>query len=142
MSLTDHDKGKKKGSGAPMTEEQVTAKRAADAARKRRQRDRESAEVQAFVPGEACRVTLKLTGKESAYLARAMKIRAVWAPSNYDPQEYISTLLLRDGQLLDRQLAAIPPCEKCGLQLPQSCERLHKGEADCLLTTVALELKL
>lgn len=142
MSLADQAKGKKKGPRTTMTEDQLTAKRAADAARKRRQRERENAEVQAFVPGEACRVMLKLTGKESAYLSRAMKIRAVWATSNYDPQEYISTLLLRDGQLLDQQLAALPPCEKCGLQLPQSCERLHKGEADCLLTTVALELKL
>lgn len=133
MSLEKLAKQAKKKT--PPTEQDLKDRRAKAAARKRRQREREKEGLQAFVPGEPCRVSVQLTGKESAYLASAMKIRAVWSDSNYGPQEYLSTLIFNDGQRLEQQLAELPACEKCGARLPDSCERLHKGEAACLLTT-------
>ncbi len=140
MSLEKLAKQAKKKT--PQTEQDLKGKRAKAAERKRRQREREQEGLQAFVPGEPCRVSVQLTGKESAYLASAMKIRAVWSDSNYGLQEYLSTLILKDGQQLEKSLAELPACGKCGARLPASCERLHKGEAACLLTTVWKKLKL
>lgn len=140
MSL--EDLSKPKGRRKQLTEAQLADKRAKDAERQRRKRQRDAAREQSFVAGEPCRVHLDLTAQESGYLARAMKVRALWSPSNYAPSEYLSTLLLRDGQQLDRQLSELPACTKCGLRLPDSCDRLHKGEFDCLLTITARELAL
>lgn len=140
MSLEDLPKPK--GRRKQLTEAQLADKRAKDADRQRRKRQRDAAREQSFVAGEPCRVHLDLTAQESGYLARAMKVRALWSASNYDPQEYLTTLLLRDGEKLDRQLAELPPCARCGRRLPDSCELVHKWDIDCILTSTARELAL
>ncbi|WP_421350606.1 hypothetical protein [Aeromonas veronii] len=132
----------KKRSKQPPTEAQLQAKRDKAAERKRNQRAREKAREHAFVPGQPCSITIKLTADESAYLGKAMKLRAIWATSNYDMQEYLSTLILRDGEKLERQLAEIPPCKNCGAVFPDNCNRAFYLESDCNLSVYARGLKL
>lgn len=115
-------------------------KRAQAADRKRRQRAAESAATR-FEPGKAGQVLVKLTAVETRYLEQALRVRALCVPTDYSLQEYLSTLILRDGERLAREMAETPPCRKCGLRLPDSCERVHRGEADCMLTS-ARELML
>lgn len=132
----------KKGSKQPPTEAQLQAKREKAAARKRNQRAREKAREHSFVPGQPCSITIKLTANESAYLGKAMKLRAIWSTSNYDMQEYLSTLILRDGEKLEQQLAEIPPCKNCGAVFPDNCNRAFYKESDCNLSVYARGLKL
>ena len=132
----------KKGSKQPPTEAQLQAKRDKAAERKRNQRAREKAREHAFVPGQPCSITIKLTANESAYLGKAMKLRAIWSTSNYDMQEYLSTLILRDGEKLDQQLAEIPACKNCGAVFPDNCNRAFYKESDCNLSVYARGLKL
>ncbi|MEG2891271.1 MAG: hypothetical protein RR874_20080 [Aeromonas sp.] len=132
----------KKRSKQPPTEAQLQAKRDKAAERKRNQRAREKAREHAFVPGQPCSITIKLTADESAYLGKAMKLRALWSTSNYDMQEYLSTLILLDGQKLDKQIAEIPPCKNCGAVFPDNCNRAFYGESDCNLSSLAKGLKL
>lgn len=132
----------KKGSKQPPTEAQLQAKRDKAAERKRNQRAREKAREHAFVPGQPCSITIKLTANESAYLGKAMKLRALWSTSNYDMQEYLSTMILRDGEKLERQLAEIPPCKNCGAVFPDNCNRAFYLESDCNLSVFARGLKL
>lgn len=132
----------KKRSKQPPTEAQLQAKRDKAAQRKRNQRAREKAREHAFVPGQPCSIPVKLTADESAYLGKAMKLRALWSTSNYDMQEYISTLILRDGEKLERQLAEIPPCKNCGAVFPDNCNRAFYLESDCNLSVYARGLKL
>lgn len=140
-ALADLAKPKKRGKQPP-TEAQLQVKRAKAAERKRNQRAREKAREHAFVPGQPCSITIKLTANESAYLGKAMKLRAIWSTSNYDMQEYISTLILRDGEKLERQLAEIPPCKNCGAVFPDNCNRAFYLESDCNLSVYARGLKL
>lgn len=140
-ALADLAKTKKRGKQQP-TEAQLQAKRDKAAERKRNQRAREKAREHAFVPGQPCSITIKLTANESAYLGKAMKLRAIWSTSNYDMQEYLSTLILLDGQKLDRQIAEIPPCKNCGAVFPDNCNRAFYGESDCNLSSLAKGLKL
>lgn len=140
-ALADLAKTKKRGKQQP-TEAQLQAKRDKAAERKRNQRAREKAREHAFVPGQPCSITIKLTAGESAYLGKAMKLRAIWATSNYDMQEYLSTLILRDGEKLERQLAEIPPCKNCGAVFPDNCNRAFYLESDCNLSVYARGLKL
>ncbi|HHQ4661839.1 TPA: hypothetical protein ACSPZY_002268 [Aeromonas veronii] len=140
-ALADLAKTKKRGKQPP-TEAQLQAKRGKAAERKRNQRAREKAREHAFVPGQPCSITIKLTADESAYLGKAMKLRALWSTSNYDMQEYLSTLILLDGQKLDKQIAEIPPCKNCGAVFPDNCNRAFYGESDCNLSSLAKGLKL
>ena len=140
-ALADLAKTKKRGKQSP-TEAQLQAKRDKAAERKRNQRARDKARKHAFVPGQPCSITIKLTAGESAYLGKAMKLRALWATSNYDMQEYLSTLILRDGEKLERQIAEIPPCKNCGAVFPDNCNRAFYLESDCNLSVYARGLKL
>jgi len=74
-ALAELDKPKKRGKQPP-TDAQLQAKRDKAAERKRNQRAREKAREHAFVPGQPCSITIKLTAGESAYLGKAMKLRA------------------------------------------------------------------
>ena len=140
-ALVELTKPKKRGKQSP-TEAQLQAKRDKAAERKRNQRARDKARKHAFVPGQPCSITIKLTASESAYLGKAMKLRALWATSNYDMQEYLSTLILRDGEKLERQIAEIPPCKNCGAVFPDNCNRAFYLESDCNLSVYARGLKL
>lgn len=140
-ALADLAKTRRRGKQSP-TEAQLQAKRDKAAERKRNQRAREKAREHAFVPGQPCSITIKLTAAESAYLGKAMKLRALWSTSNYDMQEYLSTLILLDGQKLDKQIAEIPPCKNCGAVFPDNCNRAFYGESDCNLSSLAKGLKL
>ena len=75
-ALVELTKPKKRGKQSP-TEAQLQAKRDKAAERKRNQRARDKARKHAFVPGQPCSITIKLTASESAYLGKAMKLRSV-----------------------------------------------------------------
>lgn len=106
-----------------------------------RERVRRHRERQRSTDNTAPRM-VPVEASDAAALDQALQIRALWSSEPYDLAEYVQTLIVRDHQRLQQQLAAMPACKKCGRRLPDSCERVHKGEADCLLTTAARELAL
>lgn len=115
-------------------------RRAKSAARQRRFRDRARQAV--AEAGAVIQVTLEAV--ELSRLNELCKARAViGAPYSHD--EFISTLIARDWERLQLQLAELEqrgPCKKCGSPLPGGCDGLFKGDAACYLTTDQRELML
>lgn len=102
--------------------------------RKRRQRER----LQAF---DIKIVEVKLSAKERDNLARNCQVRGgVRGP--YDSDEYISTLIRRDTERLNRQLKKLGTCPKCKAQLPEGCGGLFKGDSACWQTADYKKLSL
>lgn len=60
----------------------------------------------------------------------------------YSVDEYIDTLIREDCARLERQIAKLGSCRKCGSALPEGCGGLFKGDGDCFHTRRALELRL
>lgn len=110
------------------------------AIRKRRQRDREREKLESalvqVVPVTLERVEIERLDK--LCIARAV----IGAP--YTRDEYVSTLIARDWERLERQLAemALDPCPKCGETLPKGCGNLFLGDAACYQTHRIKELLL
>ncbi|EGR2744208.1 hypothetical protein MYC06_004738 [Vibrio parahaemolyticus] len=95
--------------------------------RKRRQRER----LQEF---DIKVVEVKLSVKEREQLARNCQIRGgVNGP--YDTDEYISTLIRRDTERLNRQLKKVEKCPKCSSTFPEGCGGLFRGDSECWQTT-------
>lgn len=122
--------------------EQIEREKALNRARVARSRQKAAERAALFVPGEPCSVVIKLDAADSKALGEGMRWRALWSAAPYDLDEYIQTLIVRDRERLAGLLAELPPCKKCGARLPDSCNRLHYGEADCRLTTTRQELAL
>ena len=97
------------------------AKSAAE--RKRRQRER-------MAKFDIKPVEVKLAKSEREILERNCKLRG-GVRGAYEMDEYISTLIRNDEKLLEKQLAELGSCKKCGNPLPGGCEGLFKGESDC-----------
>jgi hypothetical protein len=84
---------------------------------------------------------VKLSASERETLSRLCQVRGgVRGP--YDANEFITLLIHRDAQRLDRQLAKLGQCEKCGSQLPGGCDGLFKGDSQCWHTKKARGLEL
>lgn len=60
----------------------------------------------------------------------------------YSVDEYIDTLIREDSVRLERQLAKLGACQKCGSMLPKGCDGLFKGDSDCYHTRRALDLRI
>lgn len=120
-----------------ITDAQRRAKNAA-----RQSRFRERAKQAVADSGAVIQVTLQAV--EMARLMELCKARAVIGdPYSYD--EFVSTLIARDWERYQQQLAELDsrgPCKKCGNPLPAGCSGLFKGDAACYLTTDHRELML
>lgn len=115
-------------------------RRAKNAARQKRHRER----VQQAAAEHGAVIQVTLQAVELSRLSELCKVRAViGAPYSHD--EYVSTLIARDWERWQQQIAALEqrgPCKKCGSPLPSGCEGLFKGEAACYLTSERRELML
>ncbi|MGL5596626.1 MAG: hypothetical protein ACRDDA_00560 [Aeromonas sp.] len=131
--LADVARGRKRQK-KEKTPEQIEREKQQNRDRVARSRKKAAELAAQFVPGEACSVLVKLDADDSKALGDGMRWRALWATKAYDLSEYIQMLIIRDKQALAEQMERIPPCRKCGARLPDSCNRLHYGEADCVLT--------
>lgn len=60
----------------------------------------------------------------------------------YTADEFISLLIDRNWQLLQKQLAKLGGCDYCGDYLPQGCDGLLKGDIRCWHTEKAKQLEL
>lgn len=109
-------------------------KRQDDAERKRKSREK----LKQF---DIKVVEVKLSATERATLGELCKVRG-GVRGEYAADEYIATLILRDKERLDTELAALGSCSKCGDALPGGCGGLFKGEAACYHTHQARELML
>lgn len=120
-----------------LSDEERRAKNAA-----RQQKHRERVKRAAAENGAVIHVSLQAV--ELSRLNELCKVRAVIGDP-YSHDEFISTLIARDWERLQRQLAEIEqrgPCKKCGSPLPSGCEGLFKGDASCYLTSERRELLL
>lgn len=86
-------------------------------------------------------VEVKLSATERATLSELCNVRG-GVRGEYTADEYIATLILRDKERLDAQLAALGCCGKCGEALPGGCGGLFQGEAACYHAHQARELML
>lgn len=86
-------------------------------------------------------VEVKLSKAERQTLAQNCQVRGgVSGP--YGADEYISTLIRRDNERLQQQLAELGCCGKCGSPLPGGCDGLFKGDSACWHTEQARALML
>lgn len=106
-----------------MSEDKKAKQREQARERKRRQRER----LQSF---DIRVVEVKLSVTERDQLARNCEIRG-GVRGAYDADEYISTLIRRDTERLNRQLKKLGSCPKCKSPLPEGCGGLLKGDAEC-----------
>lgn len=60
----------------------------------------------------------------------------------YSVDEYLTLLIHRDWEKLQRQLVELDKCSHCGDQLPEGCQGLFKGAVTCWHTFKAKELAL
>ncbi len=104
------------------------------AERKKAQRDR-------LAKFEIKVVEVKLSKRERETLAQNCKVRG-GVRGAYDADEYIATLIRRDAERLEQQLAELGCCGKCGSPLPGGCDGLFKGDGECWHTDKAKSLML
>ncbi|MCG7551606.1 hypothetical protein [Pseudoalteromonas sp. Of7M-16] len=98
-------------------------KKRADRERKRRQRDKEK-RLGIKV------VEVKLSQSERANLDELCVVRGgVRGP--YSVDEFISTLIRNDHVLLQEQLKRLGQCASCKKSLPEGCNGVFKGQAEC-----------
>lgn len=119
------------------SDEERRAKNAA-----RQQRHREKVKRAASETGAVIHVFLQPV--ELSRLNELCKVRAVIGDP-YSHDEFVSTLIARDWERLQRQLSEIAsrgPCKKCGSPLPAGCDGLFKGDAACYQTSERRELLL
>lgn len=93
------------------------------AQRKRAQRERE-----AKLAIKVVEVKLSQTLREALDRNRVLRGGVRGA---YDADEYIATLLRRDTERLNKQLATLGHCAHCGEQLPDGCGGVFKGQSEC-----------
>ncbi len=87
------------------------------------------------------RIEVQLSEKERERLDELCRIRAgVGEP--YTADEFISLLIHRNWELLQKQLEELGSCKKCGSQLPEGCSGLFKGDAECWHTRKSKALSL
>lgn len=87
------------------------------------------------------RIEVQLSEKERERLGELCRVRAgVGEP--YTADEFISLLIHRNWELLQKQLAELGTCKKCGSVLPEGCGGLFKGDAECWHTRDAKVLGL
>ena len=87
------------------------------------------------------RIEVQLSEKERERLEELCRIRAgVGEP--YTADEFISLLIHRNWEQLQKQLAELGTCKKCGSALPEGCGGLFKGNAECWHTRDAKVLSL
>ena len=104
------------------------------AERKRRQRERQRSFGRHVIE-------VVLSDREFEQMKQSCALRAA-GRDPYDMDEYISTLIRRDHERLQRQLKKLGSCPKCGNELPGGCDKLFLGEEACWLTFQAKQLML
>lgn len=110
------------------------AKRKAAANRKRMQRLRKA--EQGIIT-----IEVSLTKSQRETLDKNRAIRG-GVRGEYEIDEYIDTLLRRDNELLEKQIAQLSDCNKCNESLPVGCNGLFKGDCECWHTFSYRELML
>jgi hypothetical protein len=115
-------------------EDKKQAQREAAAQRKRIQRERQSALGIGIVE-------VSLTKGQRETLERNRVIRG-GVRGEYGLDEYIETLIRRDNEQLEKQIAALGDCGKCKSSLPGGCDGLFKGDCECWHTFSYRELML
>ncbi|WP_346351026.1 hypothetical protein N2M06_13465 [Oceanimonas sp. AH20CE76] len=87
------------------------------------------------------KVEVMLGEKEQERLQQLCEIRGgVRGP--YTQDEFISLLIHRNWQQLQKQLARLGRCDHCNSELPGGCDGLLKGDARCWHTEKAKKLEL
>ena len=87
------------------------------------------------------RIEVQLSEKERERLDELCRVRAgVGEP--YTADEFISLLIHRNWEQLQKQLEELGTCKKCGSALPEGCGGLFKGDAECWHTRNAKILTL
>lgn len=115
-------------------------RRAKNAERQRRFRER----AKRAIAESGAVIQVMLQAVELARLNELCKARAVIGDP-YSHDEFVSTLIARDWERWQQQLAELEsrgPCKKCGNPLPTGCGGLFQGDAACYLTTDKRELML
>lgn len=103
------------------------SKRAAAAARKRRQRARDK---QNFGSNK---IELVLSDSELEMLDKNRVIRNQGSEP-YSRNDYLSLLVVCDSERLQAQIERLGNCQNCGLPLPEGCGGSFRGESTCFLT--------
>lgn len=117
-----------------MSDQDQAARRAAVAERKRLSRER----LKQF---DIKVVEVKLSARERKILENSCKVRGGVA-GPYGADEYISTLIRRDHERLNRQLAELGKCEHCKTALPAGCGGTFKGDGRCFHSRQSRDLLL
>ena len=86
-------------------------------------------------------VEVKLSTTERKWLEQGCEIRG-GCSGPYEMNEYIATLIRRDQEKLQKQLAKLDTCPHCKQDLPGGCGGLHKGDDRCFHTRQARKLML
>lgn len=87
------------------------------------------------------RIEVQLSEKERERLDELCRVRAgVGEP--YTADEFISLLIHRNWEHLQKQLVELGTCKKCGSKLPAGCEGVFKGDSACWHTKNANMLHL
>lgn len=121
-------------------DDKLAKKRAAQNARKRRERARKKAEATARAAtfGQE-KIDLTLASADRERLDRMCQLRAV-VGEPYTREEYIAELIQQDETRYQAQVAALGCCGKCHSPLPDGCGDTFRGESACWRTRQYREL--
>ena len=85
-------------------------------------------------------VRVEMSKSQRDQLTELCKVRGGLDP--YDANEFINTLIRRNYELLEKQLANIGDCKHCGKALPEGCKGYRLGDSRCWINTESKKLQL